>query len=241
MLILLRIAFSPENPQRTELSLPTLQTNFQGMVCLPSRAHDARRAYDRWKRVFDVCGCLCLLPVAIPLMLGCAVAVWTEDRGPIVFRQLRTGKYGRRFTMYKFRTMKTDAEELKRKYAHLNQLSWPDFKIAEDPRVTRVGRFLRKTSLDELPQLVNVLLGDMSLVGPRPTSFGVDTYALHHTERLEVAPGVTGLWQISGRSDLDFDERLRLDVEYIEKRSLWLDVRILLGTVTAVIRPRGAY
>lgn len=174
-------------------------------------------------------------------MLGCAVAVWTEDRGPIVFRQLRTGKYGRRFTMYKFRTMKTDAEELKRKYAHLNQLSWPDFKIAEDPRVTRVGRFLRKTSLDELPQLVNVFLGDMSLVGPRPTSFGVDTYGLHHTERLEVAPGVTGLWQISGRSDLDFDERLRLDVEYIEKRSLWLDVRILLGTVTAVIRPRGAY
>ena len=143
--------------------------------------------------------------------------------------------------MYKFRTMKTNAEDLKQKYAHLNQLSWPDFKIADDPRVTRVGRFLRKTSLDELPQLVNVLLGNMSLVGPRPTSFDVDTYALHHTERLEVVPGVTGLWQISGRSDLEFDERLRLDVEYIERRSLWLDVSILVRTVKAVFRPRGAY
>jgi lipopolysaccharide/colanic/teichoic acid biosynthesis glycosyltransferase len=137
--------------------------------------------------------------------------------------------------------MKPNAEELKQKYAHLNQLSWPDFKIADDPRVTRVGRFLRKTSLDELPQFVNVLLGDMSLVGPRPTSFDVSTYGLHHTERLEVVPGITGLWQISGRSDLDFDERLKLDVEYIRKRSFWLDVKILVGTVNAVFRPRGAY
>lgn len=210
------------------------------MVCLPPRVHDRRRTYDRVKRILDVCGCLCLLPVAFPLMLGCAAAVWTEDRGPIIFRQQRTGKYGRRFAMYKFRTMKTNAEELKQKVAHLNQLTWPDFKIADDPRVTRVGQFLRKTSLDELPQLVNVLLGDMSLVGPRPTSFDVDTYGLHHTERLEVVPGVTGLWQINGRSELDFDERLKLDLEYIEKRSLWLDFRILMGTVKAVVRPRGA-
>lgn len=211
------------------------------MVCLPSQVHDRRRGYDRLKRILDVCGCLGLLPVAIPLMLGCAAAIWIEDRGPVVFRQLRTGKYGRRFVMYKFRTMKTNAEELKRKYAHLNQLSWPDFKIACDPRITRVGRFLRKSSLDELPQLMNVLLGDMSLVGPRPTSFDVDTYGLHHTERLEVVPGVTGLWQINGRSDLDFDERLKLDLEYIEKRNLWLDLSILVGTLKAVFRPRGAY
>ncbi len=174
-------------------------------------------------------------------MLGCAIAIWVEDRGPIMFRQRRTGKYGRRFAMYKFRTMKTNAESLKREYAHLNQLSWPDFKIADDPRVTRVGRFLRKSSFDELPQLLNVFIGEMSLVGPRPTSFDVDTYGLHHTERLEVVPGLTGLWQINGRSDLDFDDRLKLDLEYIEKRSLWLDLRILLGTVTAMIRPKGAY
>lgn len=221
--------------------MQSLQPNSQRIVCLPSQTHDHRPVYDRLKRILDVCGCLCLLPVAFPLMWGCAIAIWSEDRGPIIFRQQRTGKYGRRFAMYKFRTMKTNAEALKRKYSHLNQLSWPDFKIVDDPRITRVGRLLRKTSLDELPQLMNVLLGDMSLVGPRPTSFDVDTYGLHHTERLEVVPGVTGLWQINGRSDLDFDERLKLDLEYIEKRSLWLDVSILLGTVKAVLRPRGAY
>ncbi len=174
-------------------------------------------------------------------MLICAVAIWTEDRGPVVFRQQRTGRYGRRFAMFKFRTMKTNAEALKKKYAHLNQLTWPDFKIPNDPRITRVGRFLRKSSLDELPQLVNVLMGDMSLVGPRPTSFDVDTYSLHHTERLEVLPGVTGLWQINGRSNLEFDARLRLDLEYIQNRSFWLDLRILAGTIKAVFLPRGAY
>jgi lipopolysaccharide/colanic/teichoic acid biosynthesis glycosyltransferase len=204
-------------------------------------ARPNNRNYERLKRIMDVCGCLCLMPVALPLMAACAIAVWAESGSGVVFRQQRTGKFGRRFTMYKFRTMRKNAEELKRKYAHLNQLSWPDFKIADDPRITRVGRFLRKTSLDELPQLFNVLLGDMSLVGPRPTSFDVDTYGLHHTERLEVVPGITGLWQINGRSDLDFDERLKLDLEYIERRSLWMDVCILVGTVRAIFRPRGAY
>ena len=189
----------------------------------------------------DVCGCLCLLPFAIPLMAVCAVAIWIEEPGHVIFRQLRTGKFGRRFRMYKFRTMKKNAEELKHKYAGLNQLRWPDFKIADDPRVTRVGRLFRKTSLDELPQLFNVLRGDMSLVGPRPTSFDVDTYEMQHTERLEVVPGITGLWQISGRSDVDFDERLKLDLEYIENRSIGLDLRILIGTVGAILRPKGAY
>lgn len=143
--------------------------------------------------------------------------------------------------MYKFRTMVPNAEALKHKYAHLNQLSFPDFKIPKDPRITFVGRVLRKTSLDELPQLFNVLRGEMSLVGPRPTSFSADTYALRHTERLEVLPGITGLWQVSGRSDVDFDERLRMDVEYIQNQSLWLDVSILLRTVGALIHRKGAY
>jgi lipopolysaccharide/colanic/teichoic acid biosynthesis glycosyltransferase len=143
--------------------------------------------------------------------------------------------------MYKFRTMVTNAEELKLTYAHLNELSWPDFKITDDPRVTSIGRFLRKTSLDELPQIINVFKGDMSLVGPRPTSFDASTYALWHTERLEVLPGITGLWQVSGRSNLDFDDRLRLDVAYIENQSLWLDIKILFRTVTAVFSQNGAY
>ena len=142
--------------------------------------------------------------------------------------------------MYKFRTMVANSEELKQTYAQLNELTWPDFKVSDDPRVTRAGRLLRKTSLDELPQFLNVLKGEMSLVGPRPTSFAVSTYALWQTERLEVLPGITGLWQVSGRSDVDFDKRLRMDIEYIAHRSLWLDLRILLRTPMVVFSQRGA-
>ena len=137
--------------------------------------------------------------------------------------------------------MVTNAEELKEKYAHLNELTWPDFKITNDPRVTRIGRILRKTSLDEVPQLLNVIKGEMSLVGPRPTSFDVSTYSLWHTERLEVIPGITGLWQVKGRSDVDFDDRIALDVEYIENQSLWLDIQILWWTVASVFKQEGAY
>jgi len=158
-----------------------------------------------------------------------------------VFKQLRTGKGGRRFNMYKFRTMVPNAEELKSKYAHLNELQWPDFKITNDPRITSVGRFLRNTSLDEMPQLFNVLIGDMSLVGPRPTSFGAETYKLWHTERLDVPPGLTGLWQIIGRAQVEFDDRLRLDIAYIEHRCLWLDINILMRTALAVFSQKGAH
>jgi lipopolysaccharide/colanic/teichoic acid biosynthesis glycosyltransferase len=200
-----------------------------------------RRPYRISKRIFDMTLCLLMLPVL--LMAGALIAllIWLDDPGPVLFRQARTGLGGQRFAMYKFRTMVTNADELKQKYAHLNELTWPDFKITNDPRVTRVGRILRKTSLDELPQIINVLKGDMSLVGPRPTSFDVTTYSLWHTERLEVLPGITGLWQVSGRSDVDFDERLRLDIEYIERQSLWFDLYILLRTVGAIFSSRGAY
>ena len=199
-----------------------------------------RPAYRIIKRLIDVTLCLILLVMALPVMAVCALLIWIEDPGPALLVQLRTGKAGRRFRMYKFRTMVKNAEELKARYAHLNELSWPDFKITNDPRVTRVGGLLRRTSLDELPQLVNVLKGDMSLVGPRPTSFDVSTYSLWHTERLEVLPGITGLWQISGRSKLDFEDRLRLDLEYIEQRSICLDILILYRTISAVFRRDGA-
>lgn len=200
-----------------------------------------RKRYQLAKRIFDISLSLLALPFILVVMLICAVVIWLDDPGPIFFKQKRTGKGGRRFEMYKFRTMVTNAEELKQKYAHLNELTWPDFKITNDPRVTRVGRFLRKTSLDELPQIFNVLKGEMSLVGPRPTSFDMSTYSLWHTERLEVLPGITGLWQVSGRSDIDFDERLRLDIEYIERQSLWLDIQLLIRTLTVVFTQRGAY
>ena len=199
-----------------------------------------RKEYEVTKRIFDVTLCLLFSPLLIFLMAVCTALIWINDPGPIFFQQKRTGKGGRRFTMYKFRTMVKNAEELKLTYAHLNELTWPDFKITDDPRVTSIGRFLRKTSLDELPQIINVLKGDMSLVGPRPTSFAASTYHLWHTERLEVLPGITGLWQINGRSSLDFDERLQLDIAYIENQSLWLDIEILFGTVTAVFSQRGA-
>lgn len=174
-------------------------------------------------------------------MLLCALVIWLDDRGPIFFARPRTGKGGRRFVMYKFRTMTTDAEALREQYAHMNHHSGPDFKIREDPRVTSAGKFLRKTSLDEIPQIINVLKGDMSLVGPRPTSFKVDDYSLWHTERLEVLPGITGLSQIRGRGEVDFDERVRNDIEYIENRSFWLDVRILIVTFRTVFSLKAAY
>jgi lipopolysaccharide/colanic/teichoic acid biosynthesis glycosyltransferase len=196
--------------------------------------------YQRAKRCFDLLVCMVLLPVVVPVLLLCAAAIRLESPGPAFFAQNRTGKGGRRFRMWKLRTMVRNADEVKAKYAHLNELTYPDFKISNDPRITRVGRVLRKTSLDELPQIINVLTGDMSLVGPRPTSFSADTYRLWHTARLEVLPGITGLWQVSGRNELDFDDRLRLDVAYIRNRSFALDLSILLRTVGSVTSGRGA-
>ena len=200
-----------------------------------------RKDYQIAKRIFDLSLCLFALPVLLLVISVFGVLIYLDDPGPIFFKQYRTGKGGRRFGMYKFRTMVTNAEQLKIKYAHLNELTWPDFKITDDPRITRVGGFLRKTSLDELPQVINVIKGDMSLVGPRPTSFDVSTYSLWHTERLEVLPGITGLWQVRGRSDVDFNERLRMDIEYIEKQSFWLDIQILFQTIATVFSQRGAY
>jgi lipopolysaccharide/colanic/teichoic acid biosynthesis glycosyltransferase len=196
--------------------------------------------YERMKRLLDLAISLALLPFVIFVLALCALAIKLESPGPAMFTQLRTGKGGRRFRMYKLRTMVRNAEELKAQLMHLNELTYPDFKITNDPRVTRVGWFLRKTSLDELPQLLNVVRGDMSLVGPRPTSFSAGTYSLWHTARLEVKPGLTGLWQILGRSSLDFDDRLRLDIAYVRNRSLWLDVRILFRTARAVLDGKGA-
>jgi lipopolysaccharide/colanic/teichoic acid biosynthesis glycosyltransferase len=193
------------------------------------------------KRVMDITLVLLSMPVWLPLLGLIALAIYIKSPGaPVIFKQLRTGKGGRRFHIYKFRTMVPNAEELKSRYAHLNELHWPDFKISDDPRITHLGRFLRKTSLDEMPQIFNVLRGEMSLVGPRPTSFGPETYQLWHTHRLDVTPGITGLWQVFGRAKLEFDDRLRLDIAYIERACLRLDFYLLLLTVFAVFEQRGA-
>ncbi len=208
----------------------------------PQRSLVRGRAYRVAKRVMDLAMIVLAIPVWLPMITLIALAIKLESpRDPVFFRQLRTGKGGQRFRMFKFRTMVANAEELKLKYAHLNELKWPDFKISNDPRITRVGRLLRKTSLDELPQLFNILRGEMSLVGPRPTSFGPETYHLWQTERLDVQPGLTGLWQIVGRGSTEFDVRLRMDIAYIEHACLTLDVIILLRTIVAAMQHRGAF
>lgn len=196
--------------------------------------------YLQLKRSSDIVLGSILLFLTLPVLVICMIAVLLDSPGPAVFLQERTGKSGRRFKMFKLRTMVNNAPELKNTYHHLNALSYPDFKILNDPRITSVGRVLRKTSLDELPQFFNVILGDMSLVGPRPTSFSSSTYALWHTARLEVMPGITGLWQISGRCNIGFDDRNRLDIAYINNRCFSLDMQILLRTLVSVIRRDGA-
>jgi lipopolysaccharide/colanic/teichoic acid biosynthesis glycosyltransferase len=197
------------------------------------------RGYTPTKRSIDLVVCLVALPVLLPLGLLCALLIRIESPGPIMFAQQRTGQHGVRFPMWKFRTMVQNAEELKASLQHLNILPAPDFKIPNDPRITRVGRILRKTSLDELPQVINVIRGEMTIVGPRPTSFAASTYDLWHSERLEVVPGITGLWQVKGRGTMTFDERLRLDIEYIERRSTVLDLKLMAQTALAIFKGSG--
>jgi lipopolysaccharide/colanic/teichoic acid biosynthesis glycosyltransferase len=200
------------------------------------------RSYDLAKRLFDLALLFVTLPLTLPLLLLCALLIKLESPdAPVLFIQMRTGRNGVRFPLYKFRTMVPNAEQLKKQLMHLNELQWPDFKVSNDPRVTRVGRILRRTSLDELPQLLNILDGTMSFVGPRPTSFPAETYKLWHRARLQAIPGLTGLWQITGRGCMEFDDRVRLDMAYIQRRCLWFDIVILLRTVSAVLRQEGIH
>jgi exopolysaccharide biosynthesis polyprenyl glycosylphosphotransferase len=195
------------------------------------------------KALLDFGGSVALLLLAAPLMLACAALVRLTSAGPVFFRQQRSGLNGQPFTMLKFRTMVTDAEQRKHELAAFNEMSGPVFKVTNDPRVTPVGRFLRKWSLDELPQLFNVLRGEMSLVGPRPLPVDetrrFEDYA--HRRRLSVKPGLTCLWQISGRNEVkDFNDWVRLDLEYIDNWSFWLDLWILMRTVPVVLLGTGA-
>ena len=194
------------------------------------------------KRLVDPVLALVALILLSPLLLGLVLAVRLDSPGPAFFRQTRVGRNDARFTMWKLRTMTTDAEAVRQALAAADEGSGVLFKIHDDPRVTRVGRWLRRTSLDELPQLFNVLLGQMSLVGPRPAlPSEVELYHPDVRHRLVVHPGMTGLWQVSGRSDLSWEESVRLDQQYVDDWSLLLDLRIVVRTLGAVIRGRGAY
>ena len=194
------------------------------------------------KRIMDLAVSIICLLVSAPLFALAAIAIKLDSRGPIFFVQERVGFSKRRFRMIKFRTMTSDAEERMKDIEHLNEKSGPIFKIRNDPRITRVGRWLRKTSIDELPQLVNVMLGDMSIVGPRPLSVRDATRMeeLWQKRRFSVKPGLTCLWQVSGRSNLSFDQWMQLDLEYIDHWSLKLDASILLRTIPAIVLARGA-
>lgn len=194
------------------------------------------------KRLLDIAASAAGLVALSPVFAATALLIRLEDKGPVFFRQNRVGRHGTTFGMYKFRSMVTDADKRKDELLAGNESGGVTFKMRHDPRITRVGRVIRKLSIDELPQLWNVLKGDMSLVGPRPpVQREVDQYALEDRMRLEVKPGITCLWQIGGRSELSFRQQVELDRRYIESQSFWLDLKILLKTVPAVLSGRGAY
>jgi lipopolysaccharide/colanic/teichoic acid biosynthesis glycosyltransferase len=197
-------------------------------------------AYRFVKRILDVSLTLVAAGLLLPLFLAIALVVWLEDPGaPVIFRQPRCGFRGRTFQLYKFRTMVRDADALKEELRARSAVAWPDFRVDDDPRVTRVGRWLRRTSLDEMPQFLNVLRGDMSLVGPRPTSFLVETYEPWQMARLQFKPGITGPWQVRGRNSMDFGDRCRLEIEFFARRSLRAELWLLLATLGCVLRRTG--
>ncbi|OFI33579.1 glycosyl transferase [Alteromonas lipolytica] len=195
------------------------------------------------KRGLDIVLSLAAIVLLLPVYALTAIAIYVDAPGPVIFTQLRAGRFGKPFTMFKFRSMVVKAESEKAALLDQNESSaGVIFKMKRDPRITRVGRFIRKFSIDELPQLFNVLRGDMSLVGPRPPTLSeVAQYSLSDRKRLYVAPGITCIWQVSGRSEIDFAGQVKLDVAYIQSQSLWTDLRILLKTIPAVLLGKGAY
>jgi lipopolysaccharide/colanic/teichoic acid biosynthesis glycosyltransferase len=228
-----RLATLPEDPAAITIDTSIMEVGAGADVSFYERVG---------KRILDLSLATVLLVLSLPLLAIAALAIKLDTRGPVLFRSTRCGMGGKPFTFYKLRSMHVDAPGMKRALLHLNEQDGPVFKLANDPRMTRAGRIMRRTSIDELPQLWNVIRGDMSLVGPRPPiPEEVAQYTPNQMRRLSVKPGLTCLWQISGRSDLGFDEWVRLDIEYIFDRSFATDVKILALTVPAVLSCRGAY
>lgn len=196
------------------------------------KVDQGNRIYLFFKRVIDILGSGFGLIILSPLFLIVAIAIKIEDsKGSVLFSQKRVGQYGKEFNMYKFRSMVSNAEELKAKLMEQNEMSGPMFKMKHDPRITKVGKFIRKTSIDELPQLINILKGEMSLVGPRPSlPKEVVKFESWMLERLEVKPGLTCYWQVMGRNDIDFEDWMKLDVKYVHDRNFWLDIKLIFKT-----------
>ena len=200
-----------------------------------------RKGYEFCKRCIDIVCSLCGLILLSPILLVIMVLIKLESKGPVIFSQERVGRYGNKFKMYKFRSMVVNAEELKKKLQAQNEMSGPMFKMKDDPRVTKVGKFIRKTSLDEIPQLVNVLKGDMSLVGPRPSlPQEVAQFEDWMHRRHDVKPGLTCYWQVSGRNNIDFEDWMKLDIKYVEERNLLIDIKLILKTVFVLFGDKNA-
>lgn len=197
--------------------------------------------YEKIKRFFDICLSTAALVVLSPLLLVIAILIYLEDKGPVIYSQTRIGKDGRAFKLYKFRSMCVDADEKLKDLQKLNERDGPVFKIKNDPRVTKVGKFIRKTCIDELPQLVNIIKGDMSIVGPRPPLPNeVEQYNSYQKQRLLVVPGLTCYWQIQKGEETTFDEWVELDLKYIKERSILLDFRLILLTFKVILSGKGA-
>ena len=197
--------------------------------------------YEIFKRGIDIIGAGSGLLLLSPVIAIVACAVKFTSKGPVFFSQKRVGKNGELFDMYTFRSMVVTAEELKEKLAHQNEMSGPMFKMKDDPRVTKVGKFIRKTSLDELPQLWNVLKGDMSLVGPRPSlPKEVAQFEKWMYKRLSVKPGLTCFWQVSGRNNIDFEDWMKLDIKYVDERNIWIDIKLIFKTVLVLFGDKNA-
>lgn len=205
---------------------------------------DMRTVKSIDKRIVDICGSIFGLVLFSPFFLMIAILIKLEDSGPILFKQTRVGINGTHFIIFKFRSMCIDAEAQKKNYLEDNEIAGSMFKMKNDPRVTKIGKFIRKTSLDELPQFINVLLGNMSLVGPRPPLVEeVKNYSTRDKKRLLIKPGMTGLWQVSGRNNLSFSEMVELDLIYIQKQSFWYDFKIMIRTLVNMffIKKNGAF
>ncbi|KRL87464.1 sugar transferase [Ligilactobacillus apodemi] len=201
-----------------------------------------KKYYHFIKRVFDFCASLLGIIILSPLFLVIALLIKLEDRGPVFYKQKRVGKDQREFNMFKFRSMHVDADKRLAELKKQNEVEGPMFKMKNDPRVTRIGHFIRKTSIDELPQLFNVLRGEMSLVGPRPPlPSEVKEYTDYDMQRLLVVPGCSGLWQATVRNSVGFHEMVQLDLEYIQKSSIWFDIKILFMTIKILFKPNSAY
>ena len=198
--------------------------------------------YEVIKRTIDIVCSFVGILVLSPLFIIIAIIIKFTSKGPVFFSQKRVGRNGKEFDMYKFRSMVVNAEELKEKLAAQNEMSGPMFKMKDDPRVTKVGKFIRKTSLDELPQLWNILKGDMSLVGPRP-SLPKEVAQLDEWmyKRLEVKPGLTCYWQVSGRNNIDFEDWMKLDIKYVEERNFWIDIKLIFKTVFVLFGDKNAH